>query len=87
MLFGMTMLSFRVDDSMEAELTEWAETTGSDRSSLLREALRRHLARLAAQRDAEIYERQPWTDDELAVGRIAAWGPAEDWSDWADAAG
>ena len=29
---------------------------------------------------------QPLTDDEMAIGRIADWGVAEDWSDWAVAA-
>jgi hypothetical protein len=28
----------------------------------------------------------PMSDGERALAEIADWGPAEDWSDWADAA-
>jgi hypothetical protein len=52
---------------------------------LLREALHRHLARLASEHDAEAWLDQPLTDDESVIGQIAEWGPAEDWADWADA--
>ena len=33
------------------------------------------------------YDAEPLTADELALAEITDWGPAEDWSDWADAAG
>lgn len=82
----MTMLSFRVDDSDARETQVWAERLGVDRSELLREALRRHLLRLASERDAETWQEHPMTDDERSLTEIAEWGPAEDWSDWADAA-
>jgi hypothetical protein len=81
----MTMLSFRVDDAEAAEATRWAEHLGVDRSQLLREALHRHLLRLASEDDAERWEASPLTDGEQALAEIADWGPAEDWSDWADA--
>ena len=35
--------------------------------------------------EVQRWAEQPLTDDELAIGRIADWGVAEDWSDWADA--
>lgn len=81
------MLSFRVDRRDADDAQRWAETLGVDRSELLREALRRHLDRLASEGDA-----QRWADEPLEVGEealrdIASWGPAEDWSDWADATG
>jgi hypothetical protein len=82
----MTMLSFRVDESDAAEAQRWAELLGVDRSELLREALRRHLVRLASENDIERWEAQPLDDGERALAEIADWGPAEDWSDWADAA-
>ena len=66
----MTLLRFRVDAGEAREAQRWAEALGIDRSELLREALRRHLASLAS-------EPGP------ALEGIAAWGPAEDWSDWA----
>lgn len=84
----MTMLSFRVDDREADEAQRWAEALGQDRSELLREALRRHLDRLASERDADRWAAAPLDDGERALAEIAHWGPAEDWSDWAvDAAG
>lgn len=84
----MTMLSFRVDDRDAAEAQRRAEELGVDRSELLREALRRHLDRLAAEGDADRWDAQPLDEGEQALAAIADWGPAEDWSDWsADAAG
>jgi len=82
----MTMVSFRLDDGEAAEVHRWAERLGVDRSQLLRDAVRRHLVRLAAENDVERWETQPPDDGELAVASIADWGPAEDWSDWVAAA-
>lgn len=83
----MTMLSFRVDDEEAADVQRWAERLGMDRSELLREALHRHLVRLRAENEIDAWAAQPLTDDESALAEISDWGPAEDWSDWADAAG
>ena len=82
----MTMLSFRVDDRVSAEATTWAGRLGIDRSELLRDALHAHLVRLAGEREAAAWARAPRSDDERSLDAIADWGPAEDWSDWADAA-
>jgi Arc/MetJ-type ribon-helix-helix transcriptional regulator len=82
----MTMLSFRVDDHDAAESQRWAQRLGVDRSELLREALRRHLARLASEEDAQTWERVPLDEGESSISGIADWGPAEDWTDWLDAA-
>lgn len=84
----MTMLSFRVDDRDADAVRRWAESLGVDRSELLREALRRHLDRLASEGDADRWSAQPLEDGEHALSEVAEWGPAEDWSDWtADATG
>ncbi len=83
----MTMLSFRVDDDEASEAQRWADALGIDKSELLREALHHHLVRLASESETESWDRQPLTAAEAALGEIADWGPAEDWSDWADAAG
>ena len=83
----MTMLSFRVNDDDAAAVELWARRLHMDRSELLRAALRRHLTELAAELEARAYETQPLTEGEKALGAIADWGPAEDWSDWADAEG
>jgi hypothetical protein len=37
--------------------------------------------------EARAYAEVPLTDSEKALGDIAEWGPAEDWSDWANAEG
>jgi Ribbon-helix-helix protein, copG family len=82
----MTMLSFRVDELDAAAVDAWAQRLHIGRSELLRDALHRHLAELAADRDARAYAEQPMTTDETAFADVADWGPAEDWTDWADAA-
>ncbi len=82
----MTMLSFRAEDSEAVSAQQWADKLGIDKSELLREALHRHLTRLASERDALTWVEVPLTADEFAIGQIAEWGLAEDWSDWADAA-
>jgi hypothetical protein len=78
------MLSFRVDEQEAVEAQRWAERLGVDRSELLREALRRHLLRLASENDATTWQNSPLDEGERSLAEIADWGPAEDWSDWAD---
>ncbi len=80
-----TMLSFRVEPEEAAAAQRWAERLGVGRSELLREALRRHLLRLASEEDARVWAEQPLAGGERSLSEIADWGPAEDWSDWADA--
>jgi len=82
----MTMFSFRVEDQEAAEAQRWAEHLGIDRSQLLRDALHRHLLRLASENDATTWTEQPLDEAEQSLATIADWGAAEDWSDWADAA-
>jgi hypothetical protein len=82
----MTMVSFRADEDDLDRADAWARRLHIDRSELLRDVLRRHLAALAADEDAQAYIEQPLTEDEKALAEIACWGPAEDWTDWADAA-
>lgn len=60
---------------------------GVDRSELLRDALHRHLVKLAGEDDAKAWEKVPPSRDEESFAEVADWGPAEDWSDWADATG
>lgn len=78
------MLSFRVEERDADEARRWAASLGIDRSELLREALRRHLDRLGSEGDADRWSAKPLQDGERALETIADWGPAEDWSDWAD---
>ena len=83
----MTMLSFRVHDREAADAQIWAQRLGIDRSELLRQALHRHLIRLASENDAVTWAAEhPLDPGEQALAEMADWGPAEDWSDWLDAA-
>lgn len=85
-LWCMTMLSFRVGAAEAAEAQRWADALGVDRSELLRSALHRHLIRLAAEEDAARSADSPLSAAEYSLAEVADWGPAEDWSEWADAA-
>jgi antitoxin component of RelBE/YafQ-DinJ toxin-antitoxin module len=78
----MTMLSFRTDEEEAANAQRWSERLGIDRSELLREALHRHLLRLASENDAVTWEEKPLDSNEQALAEIADWGPSEEWSDW-----
>ena len=81
----MTMLSFRVDDEDAAAVQRWSDQLGVDRSSLLRDAVRQHLNRLASEHDADRWEALPLTDgdwqrhlvDTLPVVAPETSGPAE----------
>lgn len=83
----MTMFSFRVDEDEAEETRRWATRLGIDRSQLLRDALHRYLVRLRAEDDVEAWLRKPLTREEESLADIADWGPAEDWSDWANEEG
>lgn len=48
---------------------------------------RRYLNTLAAQQDAATYQANPLTPEELSLVYAEQWTPAEDWSEWTDAAG
>ena len=80
------MMSFRVGEADAADAQRWAERLGVDRSELMREALHQHLTRLASEVDAETWVARPLDEGETALTSIAEWGPAEDWSDWSNAA-
>jgi hypothetical protein len=80
------MLSFRVEERDATDAQAWAERLGVDRSELLREALHRHLLRLASERDAQTWQHRPLTVQEQSLHQIEEWAPAESWADWADAA-
>jgi hypothetical protein len=40
-----------------------------------------------SENDAERWEEQSLDDGERALAGVADWGPAEEWSEWADATG
>jgi len=77
-----TMVSFRVSDDEAAALQREAERSQTSTSELLRAGLRAVLARVAAERDAEIYRHHPVTSSELIDPADQVWLPDEDWSAW-----
>ena len=83
----MTTLSFRVEPEVAEKVREMSVSLGIPKSELIREALCRHLNMVAAQHDALVYEKNPLTPGELAFTPVEHRAPAEDWSEWADAAG
>lgn len=74
-----------MEEHEAAHAQQWAERLGIHRSELLREALRRHLVRLASEDDAATWEEKPLEASEDGLAAVADWGPAEDWSDWGHA--
>ena len=78
---------FRADDADVAAAAHWAQRLGVDRSEVLRDALRRHLAELASVHDVAAYAEQPLSPEETSLANIADWGLAKEWRDWADAKG
>lgn len=81
------MLTCRMAEAEASRVREEADALGVSVSHMIREALRRYLNAVAAERDAEIYERSPLRPDELSIMSIQSCLPAEDWSDWVDASG
>ena len=82
----MTMFSFRVGSDEAEEARRWAERLDVDRSELLRDALHTYLVRLRAEDDINAWIRKPLKPDEQSLAEVSDWGPAEDWTDWADEA-
>ena len=83
----MTILTFRTDAGEAEDAQAWADRLGVPLSELLREALRQHLVALRAGGGTATRTVNPTTEGDQSLGQIADWGPAEDWSEWADAAG
>ena len=82
----MTMFSFRIEESEAADVERWAHRLSIDRSELLRQAVHQLLVTLQSEADAVTWEQTPPNEAEQSLARVADWGPADDWSDWADAA-
>lgn len=76
----MTMLGFRADDEAR-QAQERADALGIDKSELIREALHRHLVRLASEHDAAAWEREPLTvaEADLARGVVTPAHPGQVW--------
>ncbi len=74
-----------MSDDDAADVDDIARTLGVDRSSVVRDAVRRYVNHIKAigegdRADGAVDPSQP------AFAAVAEWGPAEDWSDWAASA-
>ncbi len=76
------MLSFRVDDSVAAELDVVTREDGVSRSAVLAGALKAALYRRACERDARVYDEMPFTDDETVHPGARAWARGDDDASW-----
>ena len=65
-----------------AESAERARAGGERLGVDPSEALRQHPLQVAGKNDAVVWVEHPLDVGERSVAVIAAWGPAEDWSDW-----
>jgi predicted transcriptional regulator len=61
-----TQLAIRLPDDLVRQLDELVPKTHSTRTEAIRRAIELYLYRLACERDAEIYERFPLTEEEMA---------------------
>jgi predicted transcriptional regulator len=61
-----TQLAIRLPDDLIRQLDELVPEKHSTRSEAVRRAIEMYLYRLACERDAEIYERFPLTEEEMA---------------------
>jgi hypothetical protein len=61
------MVSFRADDADVIAADHWAQRLGVDRSELLQDALRRHLAELAADHYVAACAEQPLSPEETSL--------------------
>jgi predicted transcriptional regulator len=75
-----TQLAIRLPEDLVRRLDELVPRKHSTRSEAVRRAIELYLYRLACERDAEIYERLPLTEEELAFANDAdAWRTAPPW--------
>ena len=75
-----TPVTLRVPDDLLAQLDALVPDVHPSRSEALRRALELYLYRVACEKDAEVYEREPLTEDELSVGDDARdWEATPSW--------
>lgn len=66
-----------------------AGSTVDDTAGAIRAACETKAGHLSieAEEDVQAWLRKPMTAEEKSLAEVADWGPAEDWSDWADEKG
>lgn len=75
-----TQLAVRLPEDLIRKLDELVPDTHATRSDAVRRAIELYLFRLASEHDAEVYERLPLTDEELALSDDPeTWGTAPPW--------
>jgi Arc/MetJ-type ribon-helix-helix transcriptional regulator len=71
-----TQIAVRLPDHLVRQLDALVPNAHASRSDAIRQSVELYLYRLACERDAELYEQRPLTDEELAL--------AKDPGSWAD---
>ena len=61
-----TQVAIRLPDELIRQLDDLVPVTHSSRTEAIRRAVELYLYRLACERDAEIYDRFPLTEEEMA---------------------
>lgn len=76
----MTQIAVRLPDSLVDQLDALVPGTHASRSDAIRRSIELYLYRLACERDADRYAREPLTDEELAFADdAAAWSGTPRW--------
>ncbi|MBV8529120.1 MAG: ribbon-helix-helix protein, CopG family [Candidatus Dormibacteraeota bacterium] len=76
----MAQVAVRLPDPLIVEVDHVASRIRSTRSDVIRRAVELYVHRLACERDAAIYERQPLTEAELAVADDpGGWSTTPSW--------
>ena len=75
-----TQIAVRLPDELVSQLDALVPGTHQTRSDAVRRSIELYLYRLACEQDAERYERDPLSDDELALTDDAhAWSGTPPW--------
>jgi Arc/MetJ-type ribon-helix-helix transcriptional regulator len=75
-----TQIAVRLPDELVQQLDAIVPGAHSSRSEAIRRSIELYLYRLVCERDAERYEQQPMTDEELALADDAdAWADTPSW--------
>lgn len=75
-----TQIAVRLPDELVGQLDALVPGTHASRSEAIRQSIELYLYRLACERDADRYERQPLSDEELAAADDPrAWDDTPSW--------
>ena len=75
-----TQIAVRLPDDLVRQLDALVPSPHASRSEAIRQSVELYLYRLACERDAELYEQRPLTDEELALAHDpSSWAGTPSW--------